>query len=128
MTENCYYLYILINNNLFQEMNDYLLQRFEWCFNELLKLVKAPKPSETEEIDFAQGHFIVKMDYAFLALDNVIDLDTNDVANFININLKAIIEDVVCHALSIAQVALPTDQKAISEICQVVSFFNAFII
>ena len=75
-------------------------------------------------MEFAQGHFIVKMDYAFFALDNVSDLDTNDVANFIDISLKAIIEDVVCHALSIAQVALPADQKAITQICQVVSFFQ----
>lgn len=100
-----------------QEARNFAVKQLHWCLNGLLQNLEThSKDSDGEE------SFVRWMD---LALDKLLDFDFNDgretVVNVLN-EFRTIVEEVLSHALSVAQIA-SEEYNAIKGSCQSVSFF-----
>ncbi|PSN37196.1 hypothetical protein C0J52_15113 [Blattella germanica] len=79
----------------------YLHTRLKWCFSELLCVIEAPVPLESEEAEDCGGIFVQRMDQALEILASMkVDEEFHDLIPVV----KEVVEDLLCHAMAIAQV------------------------
>ncbi|XP_067004590.2 serendipity locus protein alpha [Anabrus simplex] len=94
-----------------QLLKRYIFSCINWCFSELNTVINAPRPSTKEESEGCGGQFVHKMDLA-------LEILTSCSGKLPEVELKSVIDDVLCHAMSIAQVAVASDCEVITASCQ----------
>ena len=98
-----------------QESLQYLSTRLKWCFSELSQTVEAVSPPGDDEAEECGGLFVQRMDRALEILAAVkVEDEFHEIVSLV----KNIIEEVLCHAMAIAQVSVPRDSANVSSCCQ----------
>ncbi|XP_069678336.1 serendipity locus protein alpha-like isoform X2 [Periplaneta americana] len=97
----------------FQESMSYLIPRIQWCFSELYNLTEAPIPKEDEEKEMCDGQFVHRMDLILEMLACVKVEEFNDILP----QIKGFIDELLCHAMAIAQVSIENDSENIKLNC-----------
>ncbi|CAH1400744.1 unnamed protein product [Nezara viridula] len=90
----------------FKEITHYLAEKLHWCFNEVLRITKGGGLEDDSE---PSGLFMKSVDNI---ADFFIKSDLHDAS------LKMLIEDLLCHALTIAKVAAEEDYQEIAAACR----------
>lgn len=109
-----------------QEARFCVTKQIIWCLEGMEDIIKTKK-----QIVNNSGSFIKWMD---AALDKIFEIDVQNTKNALNTlkEAKLLIEEVLCHAMSIAQVALENDAKIIKGGSHTVSIYkiikNIFLI
>jgi hypothetical protein len=91
----------------------------QWCFSELLNIVNAPVPNANEEKEESGGQFIQKMNLVLEMIQSIKVEEFNDIMP----QVKHVIDELLCHAMAIAQVSVANDSANITESCQKVRVF-----
>jgi hypothetical protein len=104
-----------INILLFQDLGSYLFSRMQWCISELLKVINAPVSRKADEKEESGGQFVQNMDVVLEILASVkVEEEFNDIVP----HVKHIVDELLCHAMAIAQVSVAKDSADITASCQ----------
>ncbi|KAH8254467.1 hypothetical protein KR032_010217 [Drosophila birchii] len=106
----------------------HFLDRLDWCMRRLLISLTQLKTSRDGKKSLEDTSFVELMDLALDRLDSYIEKLTQNSSNSINIFEESFLEDynplasivnhIVRHALAFANVAISTDKKALSSLCE----------
>ncbi|KAH8283745.1 hypothetical protein KR054_000167 [Drosophila jambulina] len=111
-----------------QITKQHFLDRLDWCMRRLLISLTQLKTSRSGKKSLEDTSFVELMDLALDRLDAYIEKLTQRTNNSINIfeesflddcyPLASIVNHIVRHALAFANVAISTDKKALSALCE----------
>jgi hypothetical protein len=87
----------------------------QWCISELLNVINASVSKEADEKEENGGQFVQKMD---LVLEILASIKVEEEFNDIIPQVKHIIDELLCHAMAIAQVSVANDSADITVSCQ----------
>lgn len=95
-----------------------MFSRMQWCISELLNAINAPVSRKADEKEESGGQFVQKMDLILEILASVkVEKEFNDIVP----QVKRILDELLCHAMAIAQVSVANDSADITGSCQKVS-------
>ncbi|XP_034937784.1 serendipity locus protein alpha [Chelonus insularis] len=91
----------------------YICNRICQCLKMIIDVIEAPNPTEDEEILEKEEHFVFKMDLALDTVSHMSDQNQQEQVNMCS-ELWMILEEVLSHTMTIAQVCRPEHFKEIT--------------
>ncbi|PNF28471.1 hypothetical protein B7P43_G15235 [Cryptotermes secundus] len=99
----------------FKESGSYLFSRMQWCISELLNVIDTSMSKEADKREESGGQFVQKMD---LVLEILASIKVEEEFTDIIPQVKHILDELLCHAMAIAQVSTANDSADITASCQ----------
>nr|CAD7256269.1 unnamed protein product [Timema shepardi] len=100
-----------------QESKRYIFKRMCVMFKDLQKVLATPSPTMSEELDGYGSQFVHKMDCVLQLLVPLYNGEIEANLPSVCIFVKNIVDEVLAHAMSIAQVSFPCDLEHVSNCC-----------
>ncbi|KAJ8682268.1 hypothetical protein QAD02_018060 [Eretmocerus hayati] len=97
----------------------YVCERLRVCFESIMSILDASKPSDEDENIEQENNFVHRMDLVLDIVSDISNMPQQDQIKECN-DLWLAIEEVFAHAMSIAQVCSPDSFKSISASCQTI--------
>nr|CAD7199652.1 unnamed protein product [Timema douglasi] len=99
------------------ESKRYIFKRMCVMFKDLQKVLATPSPTMSEELDGYGSQFVHKMDCVLQLLVPLYNGEIEANLPSVCIFVKNIVDEVLAHAMSIAQVSFPCDLEHVSNCC-----------